>query len=76
MLAAAENQFDIVDTILNHSKGKNMTCSEALKQACVCGNLLIVQRLVKEGAKINFLDHKGWSPLMYAAHDGHIDLVE
>lgn len=42
MLAAAEGHYEIVDILLSHSDGPNKTSSEALKQACVRGNLKIV----------------------------------
>jgi ankyrin repeat protein len=30
---------------------------------------------MKHGANVNYQDHRGWTPLMIAAHRGHVELV-
>ena len=50
--------------------------SAPLHQACVLGNLEIVELLVKNGANIHMRDHKDLSPLQIANLNGHFEIAE
>ena len=48
----------------------------ALHQACISGNLEIVELLVKNGANINLRDHRDLSPLQIANIYGYFEIAE
>jgi hypothetical protein len=55
----------------DHLKGRT-----ALHVACSYGRQDICEALLKSGgANLNVSDYWGWSPLMYAVHSGHEELV-
>jgi ankyrin repeat protein len=53
-----------------HSQGN------VLHLACLEGNMAILDTLVHLGADINAKDDQGNTPLYYAAHYGHFEIVE
>ena len=44
--------------------------------AAKTGDIWFLRSLIGDGSGLNKKDHKGYSPLMYAAYHGHVDLVE
>jgi len=40
------------------------------------GDISLVNRLLKDGADINFCDDFGWTPLMIASAEGHTEVVQ
>ncbi len=52
---------------------RNRNGETALSLAAYTGKLQFVQRLVEAGAEVNFY---GWSPLTYAAYNGHTAIVD
>ena len=72
MLAAF---FDDTDSILALiKKGADVNQDNfgwtALHHATYDGNMNACETLLENGANINAVDHKGWTPLMYAANFG------
>ena len=49
---------------------------ETLHKACEKGNIGAVKQHLAEGATVNDKDDDGWSPLIYASGEGHIELSE
>jgi ankyrin repeat protein len=47
----------------------------SLTWAALDGQKDLVKRLLGEGQNVNQLDQRGWTPLMAAADEGHIDIV-
>jgi hypothetical protein len=47
-----------------------------LMQSCKSGDLGDVESLLKKGARVNFQDDYGWTPLSAAAKEGHTAVVE
>lgn len=55
---------------------KDKTGSTALIQACLNGNLEIVETLLRYGASVTDIDDTGWFPLLAACSSGNADLVD
>ncbi|NWR41379.1 ANKE1 protein, partial [Regulus satrapa] len=47
-----------------------------LMVACACGNIVLVEFLLKKGADVNATDNFLWTPLHHACYNGHLDIVE
>lgn len=47
-----------------------------LHQACIAGNVELVQRLLDQGHVVNVRDHAGWIPLHEACNHGFRNIVE
>ncbi|MBU4212918.1 MAG: ankyrin repeat domain-containing protein [Kiritimatiellae bacterium] len=47
-----------------------------IHEAAAHGDLADVQRHVQNGADVNVRDDDAWTPLMLAACNGHLDVVE
>ncbi len=76
MLAIRDGNADIVDVLLAakaNPNARNIHGDTALRLAAFKGDLAMVQKLVKARAFVNM---PGWSPLMYAAFNGHTPVVE
>ncbi|MDR3055492.1 MAG: ankyrin repeat domain-containing protein [Zoogloeaceae bacterium] len=76
MLAARENHPELVALFIGQRakiNARNMHGDSALRLAAYAGRLVIVQRLVEAGAQIEM---EGWTPLIYAAFNGHTEVVE
>ncbi len=76
MLAVRDSNDDIVALLIAHRANLNSLNANgdtALGLAALRGSLPMVKRLVEAGAQV---DTPNWSPLMYAAFNGHADVVE
>ncbi len=76
MLAIRDGNADIVDVLLTakaNPNTRNIHGDTALRLAAFKGDLAMVQKLVKARAFVNM---PGWSPLIYAAFNGHAPVVE
>lgn len=76
ILAAREGNIDTVKALLPYKprlSHRNLAGDSALMLATLRGNLDLVNLLIEAGAEF---DHDGWTPLIYAAFEGHIELVE
>lgn len=79
MIAAHDNQPDIVRVLLTHGANVNTTNREgetALIYAADNNHLAIVQMLLEHGAAIDKKSKLGWTALTYAAAKGHRHTVE
>ena len=47
-----------------------------LLKAAKKGDIKNIKRLIEDGAKVNFQDNDGWTPLLYASAGGHIEAVK
>lgn len=75
MLAAREGYADTVKALLKYRpklSARNQAGDSALMLAVLKSNAEIVDLLLAAGAEIN---HDGWTPLAYAAFEGHVDLL-
>ena len=54
----------------------NALKSVELLRAAEKGDIKNIKRLIKAGAKVNFQDKDGWTPLLYASMAGHIDTIK
>ncbi|MFZ2854439.1 MAG: ankyrin repeat domain-containing protein [Rhodocyclaceae bacterium] len=75
MLAVRENNLDLLEQLLLRRARLNIRNRDgdtALRTAAFTGKLPFVQRLVEAGAEVNMY---GWSPLAYAAFNGHADVA-
>ena len=55
---------------------RDSTNRTAFMFACTGPNLKLISLLHRRGAKINDIDsHESWTPLMFAAAEGHRDVV-
>lgn len=76
IIAARENHAEVVDLLVTRGARvsyRNEAGDSALMLAALRGNSGIVARLLDGGAAV---DHDGWTPLMYAAFEGHVEVVE
>lgn len=79
MVAAQEGHVRVVEALLHHGAGANLSCERgwtALMACCGHGHLAIARTLVGAGAEIDAQDRDGISPLNTAAHGGHFAVVE
>lgn len=75
MLAAQNGDFPILELLLRNKANvliKNKYGDSALMLAALRGHLDTVAALVAAGAEI---DPVGWTPLIYAAFEGHAEIV-
>jgi ankyrin repeat protein len=76
ILAARAGYADAVARILKFRPklgSRNAAGDSALMLAALKGNRGVVEKLLAAGAPLN---HDGWTPLMYAAFEGHCELVD
>lgn len=76
MLAAREGQVPTVKTLLRYKpkvSHRNLAGDSAVMLATLRGDIETVNLLLEAGAEF---DHDGWTPLIYAAFEGHLELVE
>ncbi len=80
MVAAFNGHADIVEDLLQartHVNVRDLAGRTALMFASTGKNVQTVELLLKNGAKINLVDNQEqWSALMFAAAEGHRDVVE
>lgn len=75
ILAVRDGNEEIVDVLLAaraNPNARNAHGDTALRLAAFRGSLLMVERLVKARALVNI---PGWTPLIYAAFNGHAEVV-
>ncbi|MDD5175687.1 MAG: ankyrin repeat domain-containing protein [Sterolibacterium sp.] len=75
MMAARNDDHSMVEFLLRNNANsliKNKYGDSALMLASLRGNLKSVIALVAAGAEI---DPEGWTPLIYAAFEGHAEIV-
>jgi ankyrin repeat protein len=76
LLAAREGHLRTVQAIIEYRPNvshRNLAGDSAVMLATLAGHDEVVDVLLEAGAEIN---HDGWTPLIYAAFQGHLDLVE
>ncbi|MBL8444533.1 MAG: ankyrin repeat domain-containing protein [Zoogloeaceae bacterium] len=76
ILAAREGQVPTVKALLGYKpkvSHRNLAGDSAVMLASLRGDIEMVNLLLEAGAEFN---HDGWTPLIYAAFEGHIELVE
>ncbi len=76
LIAAREGHLRTVQAILQYRPSvshRNLAGDSALMLATLGGHREVVDVLLEAGAELN---HDGWAPLVYAAFQGHLDLVE
>jgi len=70
--AAYRGEVEIVKVLAPLSGG---SLDEALQLACVQGNPAVVDVLLRQGADVFSRSKGNWTPMMYAAANGHEDVV-
>lgn len=77
ILALREDAMRVFDALLNvpniDLEAKTRNGDNALMIACFKGNKNAVEALLAKGAEVN---RPGWTPLHYAAANGHNDIVQ
>lgn len=80
MLAAFSGHTEIAERLLEAGARvdlRDSTNRTAFMFACTGPNLKLVTLLHRRGAKVNDIDsHESWTPLMFAAAEGHRDVVQ
>lgn len=71
-VALHRNLREIADYLIGCHVDKNAV----LREACVNGFLVVVERFVSQGADVNERNSAGKTPLFLAARNGHGDVVE
>ncbi|OWW21468.1 ankyrin repeat domain-containing protein [Noviherbaspirillum denitrificans] len=76
ILALREESMDVVNVLVNAPnidfEVKTRNGDTALMIACFKGFKPVVEAMLEKGAEVN---RPGWTPLHYAAANGHIDIV-
>ena len=77
IIAARENQPTVVAELLRQPgiklNARNTVGDSAIMLASLRGNTGIVEQLLKAGAAF---DDEGWNPLLYAAFEGRVEIVD
>lgn len=80
MLAAFNAHIEIAERLLEAGARVDMrdsTNRTALMFACTGPDVGLVSLLLRRGANVNDIDsHESWTPLMFAAAEGHRDVVQ
>ena len=80
MLAAFNAHIEIAERLLEAGARVDMrdsTNRTALMFACTGTDVRLVSLLLRRGADINGIDsHESWTPLMFAAAEGHREVVQ
>ncbi len=80
MLAAFNGHTEIAERLLEAGARLDMrdsTSRTAFMFACTGPNLTLISLLHRRGASVNDIDsHESWTPLMFAAAEGHRDVVQ
>lgn len=80
MLAAFNGHTEIAERLLEAGARvdlRDSTNRTAFMFACTGPNLKLVTLLHRRGGRINDIDsHESWTPLMFAAAEGHRDVVQ
>ena len=75
-LAAREGSLDIVKLLADARADldkRNSTNESAIMLAALAGHRTVVEFLLSREAQIN---HPGWTPIIYAASNGHTDIIK
>ncbi len=76
MLALQESAFKVAHVLVNHPQIKvevrNAADESPLMLAALKGETLLCQLMIQKGAEVN---KTGWTPLHYAATNGHLDVM-
>jgi len=76
MLALQESAFKVVHVLVNHPKIKvevrNAADESPLMLAALKGETALCQLMIQKGAEVN---KTGWTPLHYAASNGHLEVI-
>jgi len=80
MLASFNGHTEIAERLLEAGARvdlRDSTNRTAFMFACTGPNLKLVTLLHRRGANVNDIDsHESWTPLMFAAAEGHRDVVQ
>ncbi|QXD30543.1 ankyrin repeat domain-containing protein [Candidatus Pelagisphaera phototrophica] len=80
MLAAFNGHTEIAERLLEAGARldlRDSTNRTAFMFACTGPNLKLITILHRRGASVNDIDsHESWTPLMFAAAEGHSDVVQ
>jgi ankyrin repeat protein len=80
MLAVAYDQLETAELLLTQGKARSSEKDEddknALMLACEKGNTPMVALLMDHGATLTSWDNDGWTPLMYAAKNGRVEVIK
>ena len=61
---------------IDEGECKNPIQEKRLIKACKNGNLKAFNRALEHGARRDFKDQNGWTPLIFAAYYGHTEIVQ
>ena len=80
MCAAKKGDLRIVQALLSaphiNINSKNTSGSTALMVAIENTRDEVVKALINKGANVNAADNKGWTPLLFAAQEGYLKIVQ
>jgi len=66
----------LIELGLNIAERHHQTRMTALHIAAACGKTDCVKTLIDAGAKLEFRDNQGWTPLMFAVQEGFPEVVD
>jgi len=76
LLALQDESYKVAELLINapgvQVESRNANDESPLMLTALKGNVALSQRLIKKGADVN---KTGWTPLHYAATNGHIDVI-
>lgn len=79
-VAAEYGHLDVCGLLLRHGAKVDLVNDmgwTALYIACMCGRLAVARLLIEHGAKVDIqTDYEGYTPLTYAAQNGHGEVIE